>query len=81
MLSIGCFVYTEKQDNPFYESEKNAEVSSSTGEFNNDTKVIVIDGNPPGENELNVNANIPLLLVAAVGIIIYTAYPKRNILF
>lgn len=79
MFFTGCLVYSEQPDNPFFEAEKTAE-KSHQGYSPSTTAEAGQPGNPDGDDDLPIDDYIPLLVIAAVGIIIYTTKKKKKLL-
>ncbi len=74
-------VNSQQQDNRFLESEENSEISPSKDDGNN----AKIDqsasrpGNPDGEDDLPIDDYIPVLVMTALGLILYTSLKKKKV--
>lgn len=77
-FSIG---FAQKQSsNRFEETEQ--EQNSEFGESSTakEPEVASTPGNPDGDDDLPIDDYIPLLIIAAVGIIVYKSYTKNKTL-
>ena len=79
LFFVGCLVYSNPQDNPFLESEKNPEMSITTDKINSTKETNTGPGDPtndPDDPPAPIDDYLPLLLITAIGIIVYNA--RRN---
>ena len=79
LLLIGCLVSAQHDANPFDEPETTVENNEADeiGDVTNSA------GNPDGTDDplpLPIDDYMPLLVIAAVGIIVCTAQKKKNVL-
>lgn len=79
LLFMGCLVSAQHDANPFAEDETMVE-NKEAGEIPNASKG---PGNPDnGEDDLPlpIDEYVPFLVMTALGIIIYTARKKKNLM-
>ena len=77
LLSMGYLITAQQEDNPFYEEENKAEkVELNKGPEDRD--IAAKPGNPDGVDDLPIDDYIPLLIITALGAIVYQAYPKKS---
>ena len=77
-FSIG---FAQKQStNRFEETDQEHIADFGESPTSKEPEVAYSGGNPPGEDDLPIDDYIPLLIVAAVGIIVYKSYTKNKAL-
>lgn len=73
----GSLIQAQQEDNPFRAAESKDEIPS------HDTGVDQPQAgpaNPGGDDDLPIDDYLPLLVITAVGIIVYTTQKKRNLI-
>lgn len=80
LFFIGSLVQSQQQDNPFFDAEKNTELSNANDGVKTGTDVAGKPGDPPTDPKAPIDDYIPLLIITALGIIIYKTRKNRNLL-
>ena len=78
LLSMGYLITAQQEGNPFYEEENSAKKADLSEKPGDGEVVVQGPGNPDGDDDLPIDDYIPLLIITALGVIVYQTYPKKR---